>query len=367
MVYIHTKRIGNNKYYTLRISIRKGDKVITKDLANLGDDTSKINIDDLERKYKKEIKKSYSTIKKFLDSNYYIEKAKNSKLTKIPYFTKEQQINIEAVLLHFNSKFLKADKLTKEEIFESFLINFAVNSTSIEGNTITLKQANRLFKEDIIPKNKTLREVHDLVNTKKVLEFLRKEKPSVDLDLIIKIHDQLLENIDKRKGLRSHDIKIFGQFLSIFFSFLYGHFPCFGHVFFSVIHRKFNPAYVGNIDCANFSHQISRFFGIANFYGNRLIDFITLQHTFTGWADRANHLDTILLLPFVFWIDIIIDRFDIFFFYAGFTDSGQGFVNFLIQLLLGLLDRIANFGNSEIEARYIRHRIRFTFAGSHNG
>ena len=211
MVYIHTKRIGNNKYYTLRISIRKGDKVITKDLANLGDDTSKINIDDLERKYKKEIRKSYSTIKKFLDSNYYIEKTKKAKLTKSSYFTKEQQINIEAVLLHFNSKFLKADRLTKEEIFESFLINFAVNSTSIEGNTITLKQANRLFKEDIIPKNKTLREVHDLVNTKKVLEFLRKEKPSVDLDLIIKIHDQLLENIDKRKGLRSHDIKIFGQ------------------------------------------------------------------------------------------------------------------------------------------------------------
>ena len=148
MAYIHVKRIGNKKYYTLRISVRKEDKVITKDLANLGDDLSKININNLEKKYKNEIRKSYLTIKKFLDSNHYIEKAKKLKLKKSLYFSKEQQLNIESILLHFNSKFLKADKLTQEEVYESFLINFAVNSTSIEGNTITLKQAHKLFKED---------------------------------------------------------------------------------------------------------------------------------------------------------------------------------------------------------------------------
>ena len=211
MAYIHVKRIGNKKYYTLRISVRKEDKVITKDLANLGDDLSKININNLEKKYKNEIRKSYLTIKKFLDSNHYIEKAKKLKLKKSLYFSKEQQLNIESILLHFNSKFLKADKLTQEEVYESFLINFAVNSTSIEGNTITLKQAHKLFKEDITPKNKTLREINDLINTKKVLEFLRKEKPEINLDLVIKIHDLLLENIDKRKGLRTHNIRIFGQ------------------------------------------------------------------------------------------------------------------------------------------------------------
>ena len=211
MAYIHIKKIGEKKYYTLRVSIREGKKVVTKDIANLGDDLSKINIDDLEKRYHKEIRKSYHTIKRFLDSNYYAEKIKKLKLKKDYYFDKEQLIDIEAVKLHYDNKFLKTDELTKEEIYENFLINFAVNSTSIEGNTITLKEAYKMFKEDVVPKNRTLREVHDLINTKNVFNFLNKNNPEISLELIERVHDMLLENIDKRIGYRNHDIRITGQ------------------------------------------------------------------------------------------------------------------------------------------------------------
>lgn len=209
MVFIHVKKIGNVKYYTLRISARKGDKVITKDLCNLGNDISKIKIEDLENNYSTEIRKSYRTIKKFLDSNHYEEEIKKVRMN--DYFSKDQIVSIEAIKLHYNSKFLNLDKKTQEQANESFLINFAVNSTSIEGNTITLKEANKLFKEDIIPKDRTLREVNDLTNTKKVIEYLNEDKPKISLELIIKIHDLLLKDIDKRTGLRNHDIHIFGQ------------------------------------------------------------------------------------------------------------------------------------------------------------
>ncbi|MBL7148288.1 MAG: Fic family protein [Nanoarchaeota archaeon] len=211
MVYIHVKRIGNKKYYSLRVSVRKGDKIITKDICNLGSDISKITIDDLVKKYKNEIRRSYKTIKRFLDTSFYLEKVKKLKIKKDPYLTKEQLINIEAILLHFSSKFLKIDKLTQEEIFEGFVINFAVNSNSIEGNTITLEEAYNLFKENITPRNRTLQEVYDLINTKKVVEFIKNKKSEINLDFIEKIHDTLLENIDQRKGFRSHDIRIFGQ------------------------------------------------------------------------------------------------------------------------------------------------------------
>ncbi|MBW2981700.1 Fic family protein [Candidatus Woesearchaeota archaeon] len=209
MVYIHVKKIGNKKYYSLRISVRKENRVITKDLCNLGSDISKINLDNLEKKYKKEIRKSYKTIKKFLDTNYYIERIK--KVKKSLFFTKEQLINIEAILLHYRSKFLKLNRLTKKETYNNFLIKFAVNSTAIEGNTITLKEARKLFEEDVMPKNRTLREAYDLINTKKVFNFLLNKKPKLDIDLIIKIHDMLLDKTDKRKGLRNHDIHILGQ------------------------------------------------------------------------------------------------------------------------------------------------------------
>ncbi|MFH1682261.1 MAG: hypothetical protein ABIA37_00540, partial [Candidatus Woesearchaeota archaeon] len=107
MVYIHVKKVGAKKYYTLRLSIRKGGKIITKDLENLGSDLSKIKIEDLEKRYKKEIRDSYRTIKRFLESSYYLEKIKEKKLKKNIFFNKEQLEEIEAIKLHYESKFSK--------------------------------------------------------------------------------------------------------------------------------------------------------------------------------------------------------------------------------------------------------------------
>jgi Fic family protein len=211
MVYIHVKKVRGKKYYTLRMSVRKNNKIITKDLCSLGDDITKINLDKLEKKYKDKIRKSHRTLKNFLEKNIYLEKAEKKKLKKEEYLSKEQQLEIHAVLLHYKNKFLKLDKLTQEEIFDNFILNFSVNTTSIEGNTINLKEASELFSKEKIPKNKTLREVYDLKNTKKTILFLKNERPKVDETLIIKIHDMLLENIDDRRGFRNHDIRIFGQ------------------------------------------------------------------------------------------------------------------------------------------------------------
>ena len=48
-------------------------------------------------------------------------------------------------------------------------------------------------------------------NTKEVVLLLKMESPKIDENLIIKIHDLLLKDIDKRIGFRTHEIKIFGQ------------------------------------------------------------------------------------------------------------------------------------------------------------
>ena len=212
MVYIHTKKVGDRRYYTLRLSVRdKNGNIITKDLENLGTDITKIHIENLEKKYKKEIRKSYRTLKVFLESHYYLDKIKKKKLKKNPFFSRVLFEEIEATRLHSTTTFHKLDPNTKREVYEMFLIKFAVSSSGIEGNTITLKEANRLFTEDILPKNRTLREVYDLQNTKKVFFELLEKMPPLSLTLIEKVHDQLLDKIDFRKGYRSDDINIFGQ------------------------------------------------------------------------------------------------------------------------------------------------------------
>lgn len=211
MVYIYAKKIGKETYYYLRASYREGSKVLTKDIAYLGSDLSKIKLDrlNLEKKYKKEIKKAYTNLKKYITSNYYLEKIKKKKLKKSIFWNKNELEEIEAIKLHFNDHFLKLDDLSQKEVYDNFLIDFAFNTTSMEGNTIDLDQADDLLREDIAPSGKTLREIYDLKNTQKVFNFLLEEKPEINHELIVKIHDQLLENIDKRKGYRTRDIRVF--------------------------------------------------------------------------------------------------------------------------------------------------------------
>jgi Fic family protein len=210
MVYVYKKILGDKIYYYLRASQRKGKKLITKDIAYLGSSVEEIkkNLDKLS-KYKNEIRKAYSTINLFFETNYYLEKVRTLKLKK-DEFLQDKLEEIEACKLHFNKVFLEKDNKTKHETLLNFIIEFAFNTASIEGNTINLEEARNLLQEGLTPKNKTLREIYDLQNTEKVFFELYNSflKDKLDHDLIIKIHDSLLDKIDERKGYRTTDVKV---------------------------------------------------------------------------------------------------------------------------------------------------------------
>jgi Fic family protein len=209
MVYIYKKIIGNNNYYYLRASIIKNNKKITKDIAYLGSDSKKIfeKLNLLPKKYSVEIRSAYRNINLFIETEYYL-----SKITKIKsddYFSDKINKQIAAIKLHFDKNFSKRDKLTKQEQIDFFVIDFAYNTTSIEGNTITLKQAEQLLINNLTPKNKELREIYDLTNTKKTFAVLKDNlKQRLSQKLILKIHEKLVENIDVRVGYRTQDVRI---------------------------------------------------------------------------------------------------------------------------------------------------------------
>ncbi|MBT3407462.1 Fic family protein [archaeon] len=208
MVYIYKKKIGNKNYYYLRVSKRKNGKIIVKDIAYLGStlDEIKKTIQEIPN-YKNEIKKTYKTINNFLESNRYIEKIKKLKPKK-DKFLKQNLIEIEACQLHFIKEFKKQNYLTKQEIWKNFVIEFAFNTTSIEGNTINLAEAKELLENEKTPKDKTLREVYDLKNTKNVFNEFIDSKNELTHDLIIETHKKLLENIDKRIGYRAQEVRV---------------------------------------------------------------------------------------------------------------------------------------------------------------
>ncbi|MCK5625069.1 Fic family protein [Candidatus Pacearchaeota archaeon] len=208
MVYIYKKIIGKKLYYYLRASMKKDKKVVVKDLAYLGSSLKDVrkNLDKLT-KYKKEIRNTYKTIKTFLESNYYLEKASKLKLKKDEYLD-EKLVETEACKEHYIKKFSKEHELTKKDFFKYFLIEFAYNTTSIEGNTITLKEARNLLEEGLTPKNRTLREIFDLQNTEKVFFEILNSKKDIDKDFIVNLHKKLIENIDDRIGFRRTDVRV---------------------------------------------------------------------------------------------------------------------------------------------------------------
>ena len=207
MVYIYKKVVGAKNYYYLRASVRKGERVISKDIAYLGDSiqSAKKALGKLKG-HKAEIRKSYRKINLFLESNHYLDLAKQEKLKKNEFLEKKIY-EVEACRLHHNKEFNKLDELTKKEIMDNFVIDFTHNTTSIEGNTIELNEVHNLFEEGITPKNKTLREIYDLQNTKKVFEKLNTKK-KLTKGYITEIHDKLLENVDKRSGFRTRDAHV---------------------------------------------------------------------------------------------------------------------------------------------------------------
>ena len=208
MVYIYKKIIGKKKYYYLRASEKKGSKLVTKDLAYLGN-----NIEDVKKsleslpKHKNEIRKAYKTIHNFLESNRFVDEVKKLKL-KQDLFLGDKLSEVEACKLHYLKDFQKHDSLTKQEILKNFLIEFAYNTTSIEGNTIKLQEAKKLLEEGKTPKNRTLREIYDLQNTEKVFFEIIGKKEEINHDFIRDIHKNLLDNIDKRIGYRTQDVRV---------------------------------------------------------------------------------------------------------------------------------------------------------------
>ncbi|MBI2631443.1 Fic family protein [Candidatus Pacearchaeota archaeon] len=209
MVYIYKKPIGNKNYYYLRASEKKGKRLITKDIAYLGSSIEEVksNLNNLT-KFKEQIRESYKKINSFLESNHFLEKVHKLKLKKDLYL-KDKIEEVEACKLHYHSVFNKFDKLTKKEIFKNYVIEFAYNTAFIEGNTINLEEARNLLNDGITPKGKTLREIYDLQNTEKVFfEVLNKFNSKLNHELIINIHDKLLEKIDERKGYRYLDIRV---------------------------------------------------------------------------------------------------------------------------------------------------------------
>ncbi len=207
MAYIYKKTIGGKDYYYLRVSKRKGAKTFTKDVAYLGSSIAEVK-QNLSRLPEKEIRAAHKTITRFIETNTFLEQAKKLKLRQTPYLSKGILEQVEACRLHWQKAVQKRDPRTREEQLKNYAIEFAFNTTSIEGNTITLREAAKLLTEQITPKNRTLREIYDIQNAERVFFQLFEKHFEFTHEAIIKLHKELMSNIDPRTGYRTGDVHV---------------------------------------------------------------------------------------------------------------------------------------------------------------
>jgi Fic family protein len=118
---------------------------------------------------------------------------------KCNHLTENQAKELERLRFYYHHfKEYYPDEVRRYE--EIQFVRYVHGTTAIEGNTITLRQVEELFEHGITPAGKTLREIYEVINFKKLREFLSNYKGDVSERLIKKMHAIIMENILEAPG-----------------------------------------------------------------------------------------------------------------------------------------------------------------------
>lgn len=194
VAYIETIRRGKQDFYYLTQTVRIGDK-FRKVRILLG----KGNI--VEEKLKRLAKQAEQGLKDKISETKVIKK-----ILRLDATTKKELAEIKKGY----QKIIKRLSTVEYQVIEKqHLIRFTFNTNAIEGSTITLKETNHILEDGIAPEGKELREIHEIENTKKTYEFMKKYKGQLSAKFIKQIHYNLTFNILKEQAGKYRSIQVY--------------------------------------------------------------------------------------------------------------------------------------------------------------
>ena len=100
-----------------------------------------------------------------------------------------------------------------EKIDKSFDIDFTYNSTTIEGNTLTLIETKTILEDKISIGGKELREIYEVINHNQAFDYVKKSiinKEELNENKVKDIHEILVKNIFQGGIYRNTDVYITG-------------------------------------------------------------------------------------------------------------------------------------------------------------
>jgi len=124
----------------------------------------------------------------------------------------EKLEKVDFIISEFRERVKEYPKIALEKMNRDFTIKFTYETNAIEGNTVSLIETAALLNKKIAPEGKSLREIHEITNTEKALNYLKDFKGDLSKRLVCKLHEIIMENInDEEAGhFRSYDVAIQG-------------------------------------------------------------------------------------------------------------------------------------------------------------
>ena len=188
MVYTETQKRGKKKYYYLTHTVRLGIKY-KKIRVFLGVDLSPKKLAEVAKKRQKILDAKVSVIEKTEKEPFVLEEDFTRRV--LPSSVLQQ---LESSKKKYKKKISLTDKDILQKVRESFLIKYTYDTNASEGNTISLKETEMILEKGIIPKSHSLREVHEIENTKKAYEFIEQYEGKLTHDFILKLHLLVTQN-----------------------------------------------------------------------------------------------------------------------------------------------------------------------------
>jgi len=154
------KKKGSKKYFYLQHSIRKGKRVITKELY-LGKEIPK-NIKEIKEKLLKEAKK-------------------------------ELYEKLELILKNFQKEWKRTPETARQKEKEEIAVAFTYNTNAIEGSTITLEEVREITQDKISP-NKPLRDIKEAEAHYEIFLKILESKEKISNKLLLNWHKEIFGN-----------------------------------------------------------------------------------------------------------------------------------------------------------------------------
>ena len=189
MVYHEIRKVNGKKQNYLVFIKRENGKIIKKSKFIGFGNISKIEIEELKKKFELEILESLAT----------------------ENISKEQIMEIEKLRQSYTQKIKALSKEEFEKFENTFFKELTYDSNAIEGSSLSLEDTNLILNEGLVPEGKTLREVNEAKNHKEAIDFINSYKGEVNELFILKLHSIILKDISEKFAgrYRENPVRIF--------------------------------------------------------------------------------------------------------------------------------------------------------------